>query len=366
LYCSIGWNHSLVDVLISVEQFENERFLQRLPSSQDLVLPRAAREALLSAWGVSHAEMVKAVRRNVKVKNQRRQTANNIGRYDRVEEMVETTTRQMKMSFQFRLLNSGKGGGASKSINSLGQSDNGTRNSNGSSRSSGSNEKSVREANDLKNKNTNMKAVVLGLVPPTTRIDLPATKPTLLSGPELPVIELKRSLSAESALTDANWSQYVSKDYDVDSCEQEEEDVVSESDMEDFEEEDFTISNLTNFEEEDDATLPTKFLNAYDDFCLNHMQELDESHPKLLRRADMERPGTSCTINPTKTNSPRGLPKRGPETTPEPLEMESPCPRLTKDKALLLQIYVPPQGSADPSRCPVGQPLPIDCKVGGL
>lgn len=349
-----------MDVLISVEQFENERFLNRLSSSQELVLSRPAREALLRSWGVSNAEMVEAVRRNVKVKNQRRQTANNIGRYDRVEEMVENTTKQMKLSFQFRLLNPGKSGSK--------RSDSGTRHSASSSQScSSSNDKSASEANDFCNMVSKVKPKNVGRVcPPTTSIDVPPPPPEsmLLSGPELPVIELKRSTSVESALTDANFSQYLPKGEDEDSCEPEEdEDEVSEFDMEDFDE-DFTISNLTNFEEEDDATLPTKFLNAFDDFCLKHMQELDESHPKLLRRADMERPASA--VHPTKAPpSPRkdggGGPKRGPETTPEP---ES--PRRTKDKAMLLQIYVPPQGSGDPSRSSVGRPVPLDCNVGGL
>jgi hypothetical protein len=324
-------------------------------------MSRAAREALLSAWGVSKAEMVEAVRRNVKVKNQRRQTANNIGRYDRVEEMLESTTRQMKNSFQFRLLNAAKGGGFGNPNRKRGHKENGGRYSTSSSRSSSSNEKSVSKANDLSNTISNRKPDRWELVPPTTRIDVPARKQTLLSGPELPVIEIKRSPSVESALTDANWSQYVPKGDDEDSCgkEAEEEDGVSEVDVENFEEEeeDFTISNLTNFEEEgDDATLPTKFFHAFDDFCLKHMQELDEFHPKLLRRSEIERPSTH--FHPTKMASPMESHKKGPETTPEPVEPESPRPSPTKDKAMLLHIYVPPQGDA--RRSTVGRPLPFD------
>ena len=349
-----------MDVLISVEQFENDRFLQRSQSSKELVLSRAEREDILQAWGVSHSEMVEAVRINVKVKNQRRQTANNVGKYDRVEEMMEATSQKMKLSFKFRL----SGGGnqsESKKGSKLGDSRQST-----SSRSGSENSPScATEPNNKRFPKMKPSKKLFGMAAPSTVIEAPPPTKGLLSGPDLPVIELQRSPSVESALTDANWSRYVPKE-DEDSSEEEEEeddDGISEMDMEEFEE-DFTVSNLTNFEdEEDDATLPTKFLSAFDDFCLKHMQDLDEFHPKLLRRADMERPSTALSskqqqpVAPSPSAAKAAHPVRTPEGSSSGLPMEKEKPLM-----LLQNIYVPPPGG-DRRPSAVGRPMPLGCTV---
>jgi translation initiation factor 1 (eIF-1/SUI1) len=92
---SLGWNYSNLEP-ISLEEFENERSVQRLTSQSQLQLRRDIRELLLLEWGVPRHKIAQSVRATVKAKHQRRRTVSSIGTYDVFEEMMERTARKIK------------------------------------------------------------------------------------------------------------------------------------------------------------------------------------------------------------------------------------------------------------------------------
>ena len=63
----------------------------------EMVIPRTIRQDMLRLeWGVSHKQMADAVRENVKVKNQRRTTVNNLGKASAMEQAMEKLGRKVK------------------------------------------------------------------------------------------------------------------------------------------------------------------------------------------------------------------------------------------------------------------------------
>jgi hypothetical protein len=62
----------------------------------DLVLTRQDREELLLEWGATFNQIIEAIRNNIKIKNQRRRTVQNLGTYDRWEEVIESAGRRIK------------------------------------------------------------------------------------------------------------------------------------------------------------------------------------------------------------------------------------------------------------------------------
>lgn len=91
--CRIGWMHSKERVM-HVDDYESARPNRR--DQLELVLTRQSREELLLEWGASFQEIIDAIRHNVKVKNQRRRTVNNIGKYEVWEEAMEKAGRKLK------------------------------------------------------------------------------------------------------------------------------------------------------------------------------------------------------------------------------------------------------------------------------
>lgn len=87
---SIGWNHGKTFTM-NLEDFEKARPPRR--SQMDLVLTRGERHRLLVEWGASGQDVIESIRMIIRVKNQRRQTVNNLGSYDRVEEVIENVMR---------------------------------------------------------------------------------------------------------------------------------------------------------------------------------------------------------------------------------------------------------------------------------
>jgi cysteinyl-tRNA synthetase len=68
-----------------------------------MVLPRAVRFKILrDDWGFRSAEIAAAVRQNVKIKNQRRATYNNLDKAGRVEEIVENMGRKVFRSLTLK------------------------------------------------------------------------------------------------------------------------------------------------------------------------------------------------------------------------------------------------------------------------
>jgi len=61
-----------------------------------MVLPRDVRQQMLrKEWDVTQAQIASAVRSNIKAKNQRRATVNNLGKATRMEEMMESAGKKM-------------------------------------------------------------------------------------------------------------------------------------------------------------------------------------------------------------------------------------------------------------------------------
>lgn len=88
----IGWRYKR-GVRVPVDSWEKSRGQQQRRSSE-LVLPRHVREAMLREVGISQKEVAEMVRSVIKVKNQRRQTVNNLGAAG-VEEAVEKARRRV-------------------------------------------------------------------------------------------------------------------------------------------------------------------------------------------------------------------------------------------------------------------------------
>ena len=84
------------ELVVSLEKYERTRGPRC--ESHDLVLPRQTREELLVEAGYTRGQMAEAVRQNLKVKHQRRQTVTNIKLED-AEEMVEKALRSLKRMF---------------------------------------------------------------------------------------------------------------------------------------------------------------------------------------------------------------------------------------------------------------------------
>ena len=95
LFCGnrIGWKH-IDKRSISLDEFERKK--QRSTPASSIILSRQHREVLLVEWGATFNEIIEAIRSNVKAKHQRRRTINNIGTYDRWEEVMESARSRIK------------------------------------------------------------------------------------------------------------------------------------------------------------------------------------------------------------------------------------------------------------------------------
>lgn len=97
---SISWEYVALEE-VSVEEYEQTRPPRR--SHFEMVLPRKIRHNMLRReWEVTQREIAESVRRNVKVKNQRKATVNNLGKATKVEEILESTGRKIKRIVTFQ------------------------------------------------------------------------------------------------------------------------------------------------------------------------------------------------------------------------------------------------------------------------
>lgn len=63
-----------------------------------MVLPRCVRQDMLrKEWDVSQSQIASAVRQNIKIKNQRRSTVNNLGKATKVEETMEKVSKKIQL-----------------------------------------------------------------------------------------------------------------------------------------------------------------------------------------------------------------------------------------------------------------------------
>lgn len=76
------------------EEYESARPPRR--RQPELILTRQDREEILIEWGATFHEIIESIRANIRAKNQRRRTVNNLGTYDRWEEAMESASRKLK------------------------------------------------------------------------------------------------------------------------------------------------------------------------------------------------------------------------------------------------------------------------------
>jgi len=91
---SISWEYDPNTKTLSIDEYEKNRPARR--SHIEMVLPRSVRTSMLrKEWDVTQRQIADAVRTNIKVKNQRRATVNNLDKADKVEEAMENAGRKL-------------------------------------------------------------------------------------------------------------------------------------------------------------------------------------------------------------------------------------------------------------------------------
>lgn len=95
----IGWEVQ-EEEKFSVDEFEGCRESKRQSDVNRLMLPKTHRHELLLSAGFTQKEIAQSVRNVIKVKNQRRQTVNNLDKLP-MEEFMEETKRSLKGVFCF-------------------------------------------------------------------------------------------------------------------------------------------------------------------------------------------------------------------------------------------------------------------------
>lgn len=95
----LGWDYALEDEEYSLDEFESSRVSNRRDSSS-LLLPRHVREDMLLSLGYSQREIADSIRKIARLKNQRKQTVQNL-HFSPMEEFLEKTTRRIKRTLFF-------------------------------------------------------------------------------------------------------------------------------------------------------------------------------------------------------------------------------------------------------------------------
>lgn len=84
---SISWEYAEA-ICLPLDAYEGSRPPRR--SNLEMILPREFRQRMLKRdWEVTQTQIAAAVRANIKIKNQRRTTVNNLGKSTKIEETVE-------------------------------------------------------------------------------------------------------------------------------------------------------------------------------------------------------------------------------------------------------------------------------------
>jgi len=92
---AIEWEYDPEPVVVNVEEFEEYRPPRR--TQFELMLGRDERHEILEdEWQIPQAEIAQAIRLNIKAKNQRLRTLNNIGRVSEIEEKLESVKSKLK------------------------------------------------------------------------------------------------------------------------------------------------------------------------------------------------------------------------------------------------------------------------------
>ena len=93
----LGWQYEDEPVTLDLRF----HFHDNVTNTREIILSRAEREEMLSGLGYFKADLAKAIRLNLKLKNQRSQTYNNL-KHERVEYLIETSKRKVSKLLRFR------------------------------------------------------------------------------------------------------------------------------------------------------------------------------------------------------------------------------------------------------------------------
>ena len=97
---SISWEYNVLEE-ISLDEYEQTRPPRR--SHFEMVLPRTIRHNMLRRdWEIANKHIAESVRNNVRVKNQRKATVNNLGKASKAEEVLESAGRKIKRLITFK------------------------------------------------------------------------------------------------------------------------------------------------------------------------------------------------------------------------------------------------------------------------
>lgn len=97
----IDWEYDPEMTVVTVAEYEKERPPRR--TNFEMVLPRDVRQSMLKKeWLVSQGRIASAVRCNIKIKNQRRSTVNNLGKASKMEEMMESAGKKVFQGLMFK------------------------------------------------------------------------------------------------------------------------------------------------------------------------------------------------------------------------------------------------------------------------
>lgn len=97
---SISWEYYPHVKILLLDDYETYRPNRR--STHEMILSRELRDAMLRRdWDVSRAEIAAAIRDTIKIKNQRRQTVQNLNK-DKVEELFEGASKKIFRSLMFK------------------------------------------------------------------------------------------------------------------------------------------------------------------------------------------------------------------------------------------------------------------------
>lgn len=100
----ISWDYYPDVIKLKVDEYEDTRPPRR--TNYEMILPRDIRQAMLrKEWGITQSQIAAAVRTNIKVKNQRRTTVNNLSKSSKLEEAFENATRKVMKSLLLKNTN---------------------------------------------------------------------------------------------------------------------------------------------------------------------------------------------------------------------------------------------------------------------
>ena len=97
----IGWSYCKQEEQYSVDEHEYQDHSSYNRYSYDLVVPKEERIALVKEWGFTDDDIAKAVRKQLRTKNQRKQTITTIQTLEQIESLAKNSKRRVQRLVRF-------------------------------------------------------------------------------------------------------------------------------------------------------------------------------------------------------------------------------------------------------------------------